>query len=76
MAEPLENAIEDELMSTQTTADLAAALGGAFSAVLLGVAMRDLDVMPVLGDRLLEELRKRGLAVYRQPDETSMESGS
>jgi len=47
------------------TAELLAALGSAFSATLLGVAVRDLDVMPVLGDRLLEELRKRGFAVYR-----------
>jgi hypothetical protein len=50
---------------------LLAALGSAFSATLLGVAVRDLDVMPVLGDRLLEELRKRGFAVYRQPETPS-----
>ncbi|HEV7443169.1 MAG TPA: hypothetical protein VGO18_11280 [Steroidobacteraceae bacterium] len=61
-------------MSTRTTAELLAALGSAFSATLLGVAVRDLDVMPVLGDRLLEELRKRGFAVYRQPEEPSPES--
>jgi hypothetical protein len=64
------------MMSTRTTADLLAALGSAFSATLLGVAARDLDVMPVLGDRLLEELRKRGFAVYQQPEETPAESGS
>jgi hypothetical protein len=58
------------------TAELLAALGSAFSATLLGVAARDLDIMPVLGDRLLEELRKRGFAVYRQTDEQSVESGS
>ena len=58
------------------TAELLAALGSAFSATLLGVAARDLDIMPVLGDRLLEELRKRGFAVYRQTDERSVESGS
>ena len=58
------------------TAELLAALGSAFSATLLGVAARDLDIMPVLGDRLLEELRKRGFAVYRQTDEQSAEPGS
>lgn len=58
------------------TAELLAALGSAFSATLLGVAARDLDIMPVLGDRLLEELRKRGFAVYRQSDERSVESGT
>jgi hypothetical protein len=68
------NRIEAEAMNTRTTADLLAALGSAFSATLLGVAVRDLDVMPVLGDRLLEELRKRGFAVYRQPEEPSAES--
>ena len=60
--------IEVEPMSTRSTAELLAALGSAFSATLLGVALRDLDVMPVIGDRLLEELRKRGFAVYPQPD--------
>ena len=63
-------------MSTRTTAELLAALGSAFSATLLGVATRDLDVMPVLGDRLLEELRKRGFGVYRQAEEAPLESGS
>jgi hypothetical protein len=58
------------------TAELLAALGSAFSATLLGVAARDLDIMPVLGDRLLEELRKRGFAVYRQTEKSSVESGS
>jgi hypothetical protein len=61
------NRIEAELM------DERAALGSAFAATLLGVALRDLDVMPVLGDRLLEELRKRGFAVYRQADEPALE---
>ena len=74
MADLLRNELEDELMTTRTTADLLAALGSAFSATLLGVAARDLDVMPVLGNRLLEELRKRGFAVYRQPEEPSPES--
>ncbi len=63
-------------MNTLTTAELRAALGSAFAATLLGVAMRDLDVMPVLGDRLLEELRKRGFAVYRQPEEPAWSDGS
>jgi hypothetical protein len=61
---------DGELMNTSTTAELLAALGSAFSATLLGVAVRDLDVMPVLGDRLLAELRKRGFAVYRQAEGT------
>jgi hypothetical protein len=74
MADLHRNEIEDEPMTTRTTAELLAALGSAFSATLLGVAVRDLDVMPVLGDRLLEELRKRGFAVYRQPEEPSPES--
>lgn len=74
MVDAPENRIEGESMSTRTTAELLAALGSAFSATLLGVAVRDLDVMPVLGDRLLEELRKRGFAVYRQPEEPSAES--
>jgi hypothetical protein len=56
--------IEDDPMNS--TAELLAALGSAFSATLLGVAARDLDVMPVLGDRLLVEIRKRGFAVHRQ----------
>lgn len=67
---------DGEPMNTRTTAEVLAALGSAFSATLLGVAARDLDIMPVLGDRLLEELRKRGFAVYRQSEETSAESGS
>ena len=62
-------------MNTLTTAESLAALGSAFSATLLGVAVRDLDIMPVLGDRLLEELQKRGFAVYRHTPEPS-ESGS
>jgi hypothetical protein len=74
MVDASEDRIEGESMSTRTTAELLAALGSAFSATLLGVAVRDLDVMPVLGDRLLEELRKRGFAVYRQPEEPSAES--
>jgi hypothetical protein len=57
---------DGDYMNTRTTAEQLAALGSAFSATLLGVAVRDLDVMPVLGDRLLEELRKRGFAVHRQ----------
>jgi hypothetical protein len=74
MTDPPRKRNEGESMSIRTTAELLAALGSAFSATLLGVAVRDLDVMPVLGDRLLEELRKRGFAVYRQPEEPSPES--
>jgi hypothetical protein len=53
-------------MNTRMNAELHTALGSAFSATLLGVAVSDLERFAVLGDRLLEELRKRGLAVYRQ----------
>jgi hypothetical protein len=67
--------IEDDGMNTRMTAELHQALGSAFSATLLGVAMRDLERLPVLGDRLLEELRKRGFAVYRQA-EAAGEPGS
>jgi hypothetical protein len=76
MVKPRSGSIDGELMTTRTTAELLAALGSAFSATLLGVAARDLDVLPVLGDRLLEELRKRGFAVYRQAEEPSGEPGS
>ena len=55
-------------MNTRMTAELHTALGSAFSATLLGVAVRDLERFSVLGDKLLEELRKRGVAVYRQDD--------
>jgi hypothetical protein len=65
--------IEGEHMNTHTTAELRTALGNAFSATLLGIAVRDLDIMPVVGDRLLEELRKRGFAVFRQPEEPAVE---
>jgi hypothetical protein len=61
-------------MNTRTTAELHTALGSAFSATLLGVAVRDLERFAVLGDKLLEELRKRGVGVYRQP-ETPVWSG-
>ena len=39
------------------------ALGEAFSATLLGVSESDLDVKRALGERLLLELGKRGVAV-------------
>lgn len=67
------NPIEDEYMNTRVTPELRTALGSAFSATLLGIAARDLDIMPVVGDRLLEELRKRGFAVYRQPEKPALE---
>lgn len=54
-------------MNTRMTAELNTALGSAFSATLLGVAVSDLERFSVLGDRLLEELHKRGFGVYRQP---------
>lgn len=40
-----------------------AAVGSAFNATLLGVSQRELDVPVAVGDRLLAELQKRGLAV-------------
>lgn len=60
---------EDDVMNTRMTAELHTALGSAFSATLLGVAVSDLERFAVLGDRLLEELRKRGVAVYRQAED-------
>ncbi len=45
------------------TEGLRLALGEAFSATLLGVAESDLDVKTALGDRLLNELSKRGIVV-------------
>jgi hypothetical protein len=59
---------EDDVMNTRMNAELYTALGSAFSATLLGVAVSDLERFAVLGDRLLEELRKRGVAVYRQSE--------
>ncbi len=41
-----------------------AAVGSAFSATLMGLSQRDLDETHAAGDRLLAELRKRGLAVF------------
>jgi len=68
---------EDDVMNMRMTAELHTALGSAFSATLLGVAVRDLERFSVLGDRLLEELRKRGVAVYRQAEvATGLEPGS
>jgi hypothetical protein len=66
---------EDEVMNTRMTAELHTALGSAFSATLLGVAVRDLERFAVLGDRLLEELRKRGVAVYRQAEDLAAGDG-
>jgi hypothetical protein len=40
-----------------------AAVGSAFTATLLGVSQRELDVPVAVGDRLLAELQKRGLTV-------------
>lgn len=62
---------EDDVMNTRMNAELHTALGSAFSATLLGVAVRDLERFAVLGDRLLEELRKRGVAVYRQAESSA-----
>lgn len=66
---------EDDVMNTRMTAELHTALGSAFSATLLGVAVRDLERFAVLGDRLLEELRKRGVAVYRQAEDLAAGDG-
>jgi hypothetical protein len=76
MVSGIGNSTEEHLMNTRITAELHMALGSAFSATLLGVAVRDLERLPVLGDRLLEELHKRGFAVYRQPDGAVLEPGS
>ncbi len=48
-----------EQMRSRTSA----AVGSAFTATLLGVSQRELDVAAAVGDRLLAELHKRGLAV-------------
>jgi hypothetical protein len=48
-----------EQMRSRTSA----AVGSAFNATLLGVSQRELDVPIAVGDRLLAELQKRGLAV-------------
>jgi len=66
---------EDDVMNTRMTAELHTALGSAFSATLLGVAVSDLERFAVLGDRLLEELRKRGVAVYRQAEDLAAGDG-
>jgi hypothetical protein len=66
---------EDDVMNTRMTAELHTALGSAFSATLLGVAVSDLERFAVLGDRLLEELRKRGVAVYRPAEELAAGDG-
>lgn len=66
---------EEDVMNTRMTAELHTALGSAFSATLLGVAVRDLERFAVLGDRLLEELRKRGVAVYRQAEDLAAGDG-
>jgi hypothetical protein len=75
MVNRVSNPSEDDHMNMRMTAELHTALGSAFSATLLGVAMRDLERLPVLGDKLLEELRKRGVAVYRQPENSAGEPG-
>jgi hypothetical protein len=45
---------------------MSTALGSAFAATLMGLSARDLDVADAAGDRLLTELRKRGLSVFPQ----------
>ena len=62
------HSLEEDVMNTRMTAELHTALGSAFSATLLGVAVSDLERFSVLGDRLLEELRKRGVGVYQHPE--------
>ena len=42
------------------------ALGSAFAATLMGLSPRELDVADAAGERLLRELRKRGLFVLPQ----------
>jgi hypothetical protein len=75
MVNRISNPTEEDHMNTRMTAQLHTALGSAFSATLLGVALRDLERLPVLGDKLLEELRKRGVAVYQQPEDSAGEPG-
>jgi hypothetical protein len=54
-----------------------AAVGSAFTATLLGVSQRELDAAAVVGDRLLAELEKRGLAVLPHAHaEIEIEEGS
>ena len=53
---------EEDAMNTRMTAELHTALGSAFSATLLGVAVS-------------EELRKRGVAVYRQAEDLAAGDG-
>jgi hypothetical protein len=48
-----------EMMRARTSA----AVGSAFTATLLGVSQRELDVPVAVGDRLLAELHKLGLTV-------------
>jgi hypothetical protein len=48
-----------EQMRSRTSA----AVGTAFTATLLGISQRELDVPVAVGDRLLAELKKRGLSV-------------
>ena len=67
--------VEEDVMDTLMNAELHTALGSAFSATLLGVAVSDLERFAVLGDRLLEELRKRGVGVYRQPELALLSGG-
>jgi hypothetical protein len=38
-------------------------VGNAFTATLMGLSQRDLDIPSVAGERFLAELRKRGLTV-------------
>src|SRR5215468_208144 len=52
-----------EALFEQMRRRTSAAVGSAFNATLLGVSQRELDVAAVVGDRLLAELEKRGLAV-------------
>ena len=61
-----------DALFTELRSRTSSAAGSAFSATLLGVPQRDLDVMGVLGERLLSELRKRGFTVFPSGDPSTM----
>src|SRR5262245_59628454 len=53
-----------------------AAVGNAFTATLLGVSQRELDMPVAVGDRFLAELEKRGLTVLPNAHADSEEETS
>ncbi|MEP7242312.1 MAG: hypothetical protein ABI885_01350 [Gammaproteobacteria bacterium] len=61
-----------DALFTELRSRTSSAAGSAFSATLLGVPQRDLDVTGALGERLLIELRKRGFTVFPSGDPSMM----